>query len=63
MKIIRGNKEIIIHYLKQDFFMDLLEGIPVYIILNLFKNEYFCDSYFALFFLKLISFINIILYI
>ena len=47
MKIIRGNKDIIIHYLKQDFFMDLLEGIPVYIILNLFKNEYFCDSYFA----------------
>ena len=53
MKIIRSNKEIIIHYLKQDFFMDLLEGIPVYIIFN-----YFADNYFTLFFLKLISFIK-----
>ena len=62
MVIIRNNKRILSHYLKQDFFKDLIEGIPVYIIVKLFHkhNEVinFCHSDFKMFFCKLLLFIK-----
>ena len=62
MEIIRDNKDILIHYLKQDFLNDLLEGIPVYILIRLFNNNKYIYSYTFdcnMFFIKLLLFINI----
>ena len=42
MKIIRNNLRVLIHYLKQDFFMDLIEAIPLYSII---RFEFLHDSY------------------
>ena len=39
MKIIRDNKGILIHYLKQDFFSDLIEGIPICVLRRIFHNN------------------------
>ena len=62
MKIIRSNKTIISHYLKQDFFMDLIEGIPIYIIVLIFKNYFiktsFQTNYYRLLFVKQLLFIK-----
>ena len=61
MEIIRNNKIIFIHYLKQDFFMDLIEAIPLTFIINggVFKNNMsFGVSNFKNIFLKLMAFIK-----
>ena len=61
MEIIRNNKIILIHYLKQDFFMDLIEAIPLTFIINggVFKNNInFGVSNFKNIFLKLMAFIK-----
>ena len=64
MEIIRDNKGILIHYLKQDFFNDLIEGIPVYILLRLFNDNKYFHSYhsyifdYDMFFIKLFLFIK-----
>ena len=62
IKLIRDNNSIFIHYLKQDFFIDLIEGIPVYIIIRLShkNNETIHFGYFDLkmFLLKLLLFIK-----
>ena len=45
MEIIRNNKKIIIHYLKQYFVIDFLQAIPLYTLIRIFmkpsKNFYF----------------------
>ena len=60
MKIIRNNKKIIVHYLKQDFLMDLIEAIPLNILveINLLKITYANYGYFnfKVFFIKLLMF-------
>ena len=38
VNIIRNNKKIIIHYLKTFFFIDLVQSIPLYTIVRIFKN-------------------------
>ena len=62
MEIIRNNKGILIHYLKQDFFIDLIEGIPVFILIRLFyknnENFYFFIFDFKLFLVKLLLFVK-----
>jgi len=60
MKIIRNNKKIIVHYLKQDFLMDLIEAIPLNILveINILKITYANYGYFnfKVFFIKLLMF-------
>ena len=62
MKIIRDNKRILIHYLKQDFLNDLIEGIPIYVLIRIFNNNikniksYVFD--YKMFFIKLLLFIK-----
>jgi hypothetical protein len=62
MKIIRSNKRILIHYLKQEFFMDLIEAIPFHILIkmNILKNTSLFYGYFdpKLFFIKLFMFLK-----
>ena len=62
MSIVRDNKEILIHYLKQDFFMDLIEGIPIYSLIRLInKNNNYNYSFIfeqKIFFIKILSFIK-----
>jgi len=62
MKIIRNNKRILIHYLKQEFFMDLIEAIPLHILIksHIFKYENLFYGYIAprLFFIKLFMFLK-----
>jgi hypothetical protein len=62
MKIIRSNKRILIHYLKQEFFMDLIEAIPLHILIkmNILKNTSLFYGYFdpKLFFIKLFMFLK-----
>ena len=38
VNIIRNNKKIIIHYLKTFFLIDLIQSIPLYTIIRIFKN-------------------------
>ena len=60
MQIIRNNKKILINYLKQDFFMDLIEAIPLTLLISkgIFKIEdNFGSSNYKIIF-KLISFIK-----
>ena len=59
MDIIRNNKQIIIHYIKQDFIMDILETIPLCFLIKkgVFEiNMNFGESSAKLIFLKLIAF-------
>ena len=62
MEIIRNNKKILIHYLKNDFFIDLIEGIPIYVLNRLFyknnRNYYFFTFDSKLFLVKLLLFIK-----
>ena len=61
MKIIRDNKGILIHYLKQNFFTDLIEGIPIYSLLRIFNNKVNINSNafdYKMFFIKLLLFIK-----
>ena len=62
MEIIRDNKGILIHYLKQDFLNDLIEGIPVYVLIRLFYNKkkyiHYCIFDYNMFFIKLLLFIK-----
>ena len=62
MEIIKNNKKILIHYLEQDFFMDLFEALPINVIIKLgeFKenNVYLGYSDTKLIFLKLLIFIK-----
>ena len=39
MEIVRNNKKIIIHYLNNYFFIDLIESIPIYIIIRCFLQS------------------------
>ena len=50
MKIIRNNCRVLIHYLKQNFFIDLIEGIPLYSIIRFefLYNPYIYFGYFDL---------------
>ena len=60
MKIIRNNKKIVIHYLKQDFIMDLIEAIPINFLIKIINyknnNKYIGKSNFKIIFLKLLMF-------
>ena len=62
MKLIRNNRRILIHYLKQEFFMDLIEAIPFHILIkmNILKNTNLFYGYFdpKLFFIKLFMFLK-----
>ena len=62
MKIIRNNRRILIHYLKQEFFMDLIEAIPLHILIkmNILKNTNLLYGYLdpKLFFIKLFMFLK-----
>ena len=62
MEMIRSNRKILIHYLKQDFFLDLIQGIPVYCLSRIIykKNEYFYfwTTDFKMFFIKILYFIK-----
>ena len=62
MKIIRNNKNIIIHYFKKYFFMDLIESIPIYSIIRIIlskNNEiYFGQSNIKLNILTILLFIK-----
>ena len=62
MEIVRDNKKILIHYLKQDFFMDLLEGIPIYSLIRIininFKYNYSLIFDQKIFFIKILLFIK-----
>ena len=62
MEIIKSNKKILIHYLEQDFFMDLIEALPINLIIKMgdFKenNIYLGYSDTKLIFLKLLIFIK-----
>ena len=62
MKIIRNNKKIIIHYLSHELFMDLIEAIPLNIlvemnILKIIYTYYGCFNYKA-FLVKLLMFVK-----
>ena len=48
MKIIRNNKKIIIHYLKEELFLDLIEAIPLNILvkMNILKISHTYYGYF-----------------
>ena len=50
MKIIRNNWRVLIHYLKQNFFADLIEAIPLYSIkrLDILYDSYIYFGYFDL---------------
>ena len=39
VQIIRNNKKIIIHYFKTFFFIDLIQSLPLYTLLRIFKNS------------------------
>ena len=60
MEIIKNNKKIFIHYLEQDFLMDLFEALPINLIIKIgdFKenNIYFGYSDSKLIVLKLLIF-------
>ena len=62
MEIIKNNKKIFIHYLEQDFLMDLFEALPINLIIKIgdFKenNIYFGYSDSKLIVLKLLIFIK-----
>ena len=62
MKYIRKNKNIIKNYLKGDFFLDLIEAVPINLIirLSIFKQTYIiCESYnYQIIFLKLLILIK-----
>ncbi len=62
MEIIRENKKIIINYLKHDFLNDLIEGIPIYVLIRLFNdNKKYIHSYifdYKMFLIKLLLFIK-----
>ena len=62
MKIIRNNKRILIHYLKQEFLMDLIEAIPLHILvkMNILRNTNLFYGYFdpKLFFIKILMFLK-----
>ena len=60
MVIIRNNKKIILHYLDQDFFKDLLEAVPLNMITKVCNSrvKYFAYSDKTLIFLKLLAFIK-----
>ena len=60
MVIIRNNKNIIFHYLEEDFFKDLLEAVPLNVIIKVCNNKvnYFAYSDKASIFLKLLAFIK-----
>ena len=62
MKIIRNNKKILIHYLKQELFMDLIEAIPLNILVEMnilqISNIYYGYFNFKAFFIKLFMFVK-----
>ena len=60
MEIIRNNKKIIIHYLFEDFFMDILEAFPLNYIIFFCnrKDNYFGYSDYNIIFLKLLAFVK-----
>ena len=60
MIIIRNNKKIIFHYLEEDFFKDLLEAVPLNVIIKVCDNRinYFAYSDNSLIFLKFLAFIK-----